>query len=109
MQPDEKLELDKVFGQGTIVSDATGEKINVSYEFHLYQRMLWCGEGQPREKGSREITGRIWINAERFWARNNIGKRFTLTLSETRQLHFFITDRDGSIGNIGNSVWIPLS
>jgi hypothetical protein len=104
--PDEFIELDRYVGLGTLLSDETGESAEVWCEFFLYKRMLWCGEGEPRSEGGRDIVGSVSVPRDRYWAHNHRLKRFSLHLADNKHLHFAILDDAGKIGNI-DSVWKP--
>jgi hypothetical protein len=104
--PDELVEVDRYIGAGTLISDETGESAEVSCRFFLFKRMLWCGDGEPRSDGGRDIEGTVSVPGDRYWAHNHRGKRFSLHLADNKHLHFWIVDGDGKIGNI-DSRWKP--
>jgi hypothetical protein len=104
MKPDELVQVDKIVGAHSIVSEETGESIAVSCDLRLFRHMLWCGDGFQRTEGGLSIEGTVWKQGDRFWARRQLGKQFLLT-SGNRKVHFFIKDSEGSIANTGQSDW----
>jgi len=103
MKPDEFVEAARYVGPGMLISDDTGESIQVSCRIFLYRRMLWCGDGEPRSEGSPNIEGSVFIPGDPNWAREHLRKRFILHLSETTYVHFYIRDDSGKIGNLDSN------
>lgn len=92
--------IDRASGSGHLIPKGGIDKTPVAYELVVYRMML-----NGDVPGSLRIEGTIKSLQDDFFNLRNVGKYFTLLLSDARRLDFFFKDQNGSIANCGPGLY----
>jgi hypothetical protein len=97
---DKWVPIDRASGSGYVIPRGGVEKTPVGYEIVVHRMML-----NGDVPGSLRIEAIIKNLHDDLFTIRNVGKYFTLLLSDGRRLDFFFRDQNGSIANCGPGLY----